>query len=593
MQLVRKTVKGYSYWYLVQKGRKDGVVTNVKTIYLGTADRLAAMLAESGETQFPASFDSWEVGASAALCSELRELDVLRIIDEACPARRADATLSYGQLLAVIALQRAIAPRPLRSLEHLRQWYEGCGARELLPMDPAGLDARRVHEALELLRAPDLERLETDLVAAVVRKYQVSRDVLAFDTSNFDSYTRSANPSRLLKRGHAKSKRTNLRVLGLGMLVTADDDGLPLLWFVYPGNHPDVRSFRSFLSRLKRRQRQLGVDTRSTVVCDGGNICKATVERIDADPNLHLVARLPTGHAPEADQLRTDELLPVAGCFGNAVRAKLLKTTVYGKVRTVVAVYSASMHASQVPGLKRDLRKATGDLQALVERLERQAAGKARGKPLTISGVRTRADKLLERQYMADLFHLDIGGTDARPTLGFRFDTDAWERLEAYRLGRTAVITDQDDWTVERIVSSLREQSHVEFVFRQLKDPQWASAVPLRHYTDSLLRVHAALSVLALLLAKLVVRRLKAAGIQTTVSQALHELSELRLAQLHYGPSAPPALKELARARRVPPKPNALQAKMIRALGIGEALQLGPTNKRRSGKKTAEIPATP
>jgi hypothetical protein len=79
-------------------------------------------------------------------------------------------------LLAAIALQRAIEPRPLPSLEHLRQWYEGCGARELLPMDPAGLDARRAHEALELLHAPDLERLETDLVAAVVHKYQGSRE---------------------------------------------------------------------------------------------------------------------------------------------------------------------------------------------------------------------------------------------------------------------------------------------------------------------------------------------------------------------------------------------------------------------------------
>jgi hypothetical protein len=239
VQLVRKPVKGYSYWYLVQKGRRDGVVTNVKTIYLGTADRLAAMLSESGEAQFPASFDSWEVGASAALCAELRELDVVRIIDEACPARRADATLSYGHLLSVIALQRAIAPPPLRSLEQLRQWYEGCGVRELLPIDPAALDARRVHEALALLRADDLERLETNLVAAVVGSYQVSRDVLAFDTSNFDSYTQSANPSRLLKLGHAKSKRTNLRVLGLGMLVTADDDGLPLLWFASGGPTAD------------------------------------------------------------------------------------------------------------------------------------------------------------------------------------------------------------------------------------------------------------------------------------------------------------------------------------------------------------------
>ena len=582
MQLIRKIIKGHAYWYLVQKGRKNGVVTNVKTIYIGTADRLGATLLKDGDTQFPAEFDSWEVGASAALCSELRELDAVPLIDNACPSRRPEAKLSYGQLLSIIALQRAIAPRPLRSLERLREWYEGCGMRHLLPVDPAGLDARRVHEALELLRADDLDRLETALVAAVVRKYQVSRDVLAFDTSNFDSYTSSANPSRLLKRGHAKSKRTNLRVLGLGMLVTADDDGLPLMWFVYPGNHPDVRSFQSFLARLKRVQRQLGVDTRSTVVCDGGNICKATVERIDADPALHLVARLPTGHAPEADQLRTDELLPIAGNFEHPVRAKLLKTTVYGKVRTVLAVHSASMHASQLPGLKRDISKATADLQNLVERLDRQAAGKARGKPLTLAAVRSRADEYLDRQYMADLFQLEFGGTHEHPTLSFHFDTAAWERLEAYRLGRTAVITDRDDWPVERIVSSLREQSHVEFIFRQLKEPQWASAVPLRHYTDPMLRVHVVLSVLALLLSKLVVRRLKQAGMQTTVSKALHELSELRVAQIHYGPAASAALKELARKRRVPPKPTALQAEMIRALGIRDALALGPTFEARS-----------
>jgi transposase len=588
MQLIRKMVKGHAYWYLVQKGRKDGVVTNVKTIYIGTADRLAALLSKSGQAEFPVSFDSWEVGASAALCSELRSLDVVRLIDDACPARRSDSSLSYGRLLAALALQRAIAPIALRSQEKLREWYEGCGARELLPLDSSGLDSRRVHEALSLLRADDLDRLENSLAAAVVREHQVSRDVLAFDTSNFDSYTQASNPSRLLRRGHAKSKRANLRVLGLGLLVTADD-GLPLLWFVYPGNQPDVRSFRSFLSRLKRCQRRLGVDARSTLVCDGGNICKATIERIDADPALHLIARLPTGHAPEADQLRTEELA-VLPKFEPQVRAKLLKTAVYGKQRTVVAVYSFSMHSSQLPGLQRDIRKATFELQELQQRLARQAQGKARGKRLDLAGTRRHADKCLERQHMADLFQVDIGGSDENPALSFRFDQAAWEKLEAYRLGRTVVITDRQDWPLERIVESLREQSHVEFAFRQLKDPQWASAVPLRHYTDPLLRVHAFVSVLALLLAKLVVRRLKRSGIKTTVSEAMRQLSELRVAEVNYGTDASPVLKAMSRERRVPPRPNAQQAKMIRALGIGDALQLGPTYRSRTERKNSAKP---
>lgn len=588
MQIIRKLVKGHSYWYLVQKGRKNGVVTNIKTVYLGTADRLAATLSEATRDSFPLSQHSWEVGASAALGFELQQLDLVQLVDKVCGARRRDATLSYGQLFAALALQRGVAPCGLRSLEKLREWYEGCGAKDVVPMDPAGLDARRVHEALALLRAEDLDRIETELVATVVRTCHVSREVLAFDTSNFDSYTQSSNPSRLLKRGYAKSKRANLRVLGLGLLVTIDD-GLPLMWFVYPGNHPDVRSFRSFLSRLKRRQRRLGVDTRSTVVCDGGNICKDTIERIDADPSLHLVARLPTGHAPEADRLSTEELLPLGEPFDGSVRAKQLTTSVYGKDRTVVAVYSASMHASQMPGFKRDIRKATDDLQTLAQRLERQCQGKSRGKTLTVAATQARVNKVLERQHMAELFHVQVGGSDPHPTLSFHFDQDAWNHLQAYRLGRTVVITDRADWSTERIVSTLREQSHVEFAFRQLKDPQWASAVPLRHRTDPLLRVHGFLSVLALLLTKLVVRRLKLAGIRTTVTETLRELSNLRVAQLHYGPAAPPALKALARQQRVGPKPNKIQAKMIHALNLSECLSLGPTKKRRSGSKLPAI----
>ena len=576
MQLIAKTIKGNRYWYLIQKGRRGDVVTNVKTIYLGSADRLAGILAEAGESSFPVSHSSQEVGASAALVAEARALMLSELIDKACPNRRSDAMLSFGQLITILAIQRAIAPTHLRSQEKLRTWYEGCGIQDLLPLDPCGLDSRRVDEALGLLRANDLERLETALVAAVLRENEVARDVLAFDTSNFDSYTRSANPSQLLKRGHAKSKRTDLRVLGLGLLVTADDEGLPLLWFVYPGNQPDTKSFRGFLARLRRNQKRLGIGTRSTVVCDGGNICQDAVEQVEGDPSLHLVARLPTGHAPQADMLRTNELQPVEG-FGDTVKAKMLQTQVYGKIRTVVAVYSASMHTSQLPGLYRDIKKAQGDLTALKQRLERQSEGKGRGQPLTLATAKVKAEGALGRQHMTTLYGVEIGGTDVKPTLSFSFNDAALHYLEEYRLGRTAIITDHSDWPIEKIVSSLREQSHVEFAFRQLKEPQWASAVPLRHHTDPMLRLHAFTAVLALLLSKLVVRRLKRAGIQTTINEAMTELSDLRLARIDYGPAASPALKAMARERKIPPKPNFLQGQMIRALGISDALQLGPT----------------
>src|SRR5580700_893757 len=115
MQLITKTVKGHKYWYLVQKGRKNGVVTNVRTIYLGSAERLAERLTASEAANFPCAFDSWEMGASAALWREATALDLVTILDRACGERRQDAAVSYGHLLTLLAIQRAIAPRALKS----------------------------------------------------------------------------------------------------------------------------------------------------------------------------------------------------------------------------------------------------------------------------------------------------------------------------------------------------------------------------------------------------------------------------------------------------------------------------------------------
>jgi transposase len=582
MQLIRKRVKGQSYWYLVQKGRKNGTVTNVKTIYIGKPERIAQILQEVDTTaaDFPKAFRSRELGASAALWAEAEKLSLVDLIDRACGPRRKDASVSYGELLVTAAIHQAIAPRALKSNEKLRTWYESAGLSEFLRLDSTGLDPRRVHEAVSQLRASDIEQMEQEIVDAMVRVHNVSLESLAFDATNFDSYAGSRNPSRLLKRGKAKSKRSNLRILGLGLLVTAED-GLPLLSFVYPGNQHDSRSYRSFLRRLRKRKKTLGLPSTATVVCDGGNISKKVVTEMEAD-GLHYVARLPIGHCLEADSLRTSDLHPVKGKFGGKVRAKKLTAEVYGKERTVVATYSESMHKSQLPGLERDIRKVKDDLTKLQARLRRQRDGKHRGKSLTTADVRKQADKARERQHMADLFTVSIGGTNAKPTLRFWFKQQAWKDLEECRLGRTAVITTRNRWGLAQIIKELRKQSHAEDAFKGMKDPEWIAALPLRHRTDPMLRLHGFLTVLGQRLSMLVVRRLRLNGVTATVSEALWQLSELRLAKVRYSAVASPLLRRLAESNEIPPDPTPRQDEIVQALGLKKALKLGPTRKPRN-----------
>ena len=56
--------------------------------------------------------------------------------------------------------------------------------------------------------------------AGLAFRHELSTDVLAFDTTNFDTYIATTTPGELARRGHAKSKRSDLRVVGLGLLAS-------------------------------------------------------------------------------------------------------------------------------------------------------------------------------------------------------------------------------------------------------------------------------------------------------------------------------------------------------------------------------------
>lgn len=589
MLLVPKKIHGKTYWYLIRKGRKNGVPTNVETFYLGKPDRIAAQLGLGGATPefsaaFPVGAQSREVGASAALWNEAEQLNLVALIDEtlAAKGRRSDAAVSYGELLVALAIQRCIAPRALKSLDQLQRWFQGCGLRDLLRLQDSGLDARRADEALSRLKSSELEELEAQIVSRAIKTHELSLEKLTFDATNFDSYAAAGTKSCLLKRGNAKSKRKNLRLLGLGMLVTADG-GIPLLSFPYPGNKADVTSFKSFLRRVKVRTDRLPIGQASTIAFDGGNISKEVVQHLD-DSSLRFVARLPHEHAPEASVIPTRELPWLKGELAGKVRAKKVKTKVYGVERTVVATFSESMRDSQVPGLQRDIRRAKEELAKIDDRLARQAAGD-RHKPLTAAQAHVKVLKALDREHLSQLFRFSITGDSSAPVLTYEFDPVAWNELYENRLGRTLILTSRDEWAATKIVMTLRKQSHVEDAFRQLKDAEWTATMPLRHYRDRALRVHAFVSVLGLLLSTLIVRRLRSEGLRTaTVSNALYELSELRATKLRYSAKASPGLKALAKRYEVAPDPTPAQRKILDILKSTRRLVLGtpPLNLKRA-----------
>jgi transposase len=97
------------------------------------------------------------------------------------------------------------------------------------------------------------------------------------------------------------------------------------------------------------------------------------------------------------------------------------------------------------------------------------------------------------------------------------------------------------------VVAGYRSQNQVESGFRQLKDVKVVSFGPLRHWTDSKIRVHVFYCVLALTIAHLMRREAEHAGLHLSVRELLTELAGIGETVLLYHDGG----KGRPRARRI------------------------------------------
>jgi len=106
-------------------------------------------------------------------------------------------------------------------------------------------------------------------------------------------------------------------------------------------------------------------------------------------------------------------------------------------------------------------------------------------------------------------------------------------RLEARVFGKRILFTNRD-WPVPDVVAAYRCQSDAECGFRQPKDPHVVWFSPMRHWTDSKIRVHVFYCVLALTIAHLMRRHADQAGLRMSVRELLDQLAGIEETVLLY-----------------------------------------------------------
>ena len=523
--LVGKRRGGRTYYYLVESARVAGKPRIVAQQYLGSAEELAARLSLAGPGE-PTRTRHRAFGDLAAAWQVLQRLQVARLVDAQVGSRRADAAASVGTYLALAALNRVVAPRS--KLAFANWWHTTAGDR-LVRLPAAALDHRRFWDAMDALTVADLRALERALAAQMVEVFDLDLAGLVLDMTNFATFVGSANTrNQLAQRGYAKQKRFDLRLVGVGLVVTADG-GVPVLSHAYQGNRPDVTQFSAVIEELVVRFGRLAQASDTlTVVYDAGCDSAAGQAHVQASP-LHFVGSLRPSDHPDLLAIPARRLRVVDAERFPGLTATETRTMALGAERRVILTHSDTFHLRQARGFEQTLAKARRRLAALQARLARGRTRRPR------QAVKAEITEILKPRWLSRVITWQLDGdSPASLRLHWRTDPAAKRRLARELFGKRLLFTDREDWPLAEVVAAYRSQADVEAGFRQLKDPKVVSFSPMFHWTDQKIRVHVFSCVLALAVAHLLRRQAAQAGLHLSVRELLGTLAGIQETVLLY-----------------------------------------------------------
>jgi transposase len=523
--LVGKRRGGRTYYYLVESARVAGKPRIVAQQYLGSGEELAARLSQAGPGE-PTRTRHRAFGDLAAAWQVLERLQVARAVDEQVGSRRADGAASVGTYLALAALNRVVAPR---SKLGFASWWQTTAGDRLVRLPAAALDHRRFWDAMDAVSEDGLRAAERAIAAQMVEVFDLDLAGLVLDMTNFATFVDSANPrNSIAQRGHAKQKRLDLRLVGVGLVVTSDG-GVPICSHAYQGNRPDVTQFSAVIDELVARFGALArASDTLTVVYDAGCDSAAGQADIQASP-LHFVGSLRPSDHPELLAIPARRLRVVDATRFPGLTATEARTTALGAERRVILTHSQSFHLRQARGFEQTLAKARRRLATLQARLARGRTRRPR------QAVEAEIAEILKPRWLSRVITWSLGGEEpASLRLSWRTDPAARRRLEAEVFGKRLLFTDRQDWPLAEVVAAYRSQADVEAGFRQLKDPKVVSFSPMFHWTDQKIRVHVFYCVLALAVAHLLRRQAAQVGLAMSVRELLATLAGIQETVLLY-----------------------------------------------------------
>jgi transposase len=435
-----------------------------------------------------------------------------------------------------------------RGRRFLPHWHR----RRRVRVHPRQLDAW--YRTLDqLLQAKD--RIEVALYHRLRDLFSFKPDLVLYDITS--TYFEGAGPADFAEHGYSRDgKPHNVQVI-VGVVMVA---GWPIAHHVWAGNRIDHSTVQEVIRDLRRRF----AFGRLVFVGDRGMVTEANLEAITRDGHGFLVG-VKRRRNPRIDgwleAVDDTQWVTCPGGINTRERETDPPRTRAQEVLSgdpglrVIVIDSDERRTYEQAKREQAMERARQRLEKLKGRV---AAGEVK-RPEKIGAA---VERIMQKYHGYRYFDWKL------TAVGLEFFESEERLLREKKIeGKYVVMTGEKDLSIPDAVALYKELTEVESGFRQLKDV--LGMRPIYHRIEPRVKAHIFVAALALLVQRLLGRRLEEAGVDLSPARALQALATVRLVSFHLEgqperrgltggcPDARLVLKALKLADQRPPVPPA------------------------------------
>jgi transposase len=204
-----------------------------------------------------------DYGMIEVLKAMWKKLEISKILLK--EAESSEKEFAFDEAIQAMVINRLVKPG-----SKLETWRWKSEVRESGWQD---LNVQHFYRAMDYL-IQKKDEIEQSLFERTKDLFGQKLDSVLFDTTTF-KYWGEHSASELLKYGHSKEKRMDLKQIIVGVLMSKE--GLPLGHEVWEGNQSDMKSLKVIVSRLRDRYNIKKI----VIVCDRGMVSEKNLKGME------------------------------------------------------------------------------------------------------------------------------------------------------------------------------------------------------------------------------------------------------------------------------------------------------------------------